>query len=149
MNPFKAPGPNDYQALFFQKYWALVGGSVCSLVLDVLKGARFPEGLNSTFLALIPKVDNPQQVTQFRPIGLCNVVYKIISKAIVQRLKCVLPSLISPCQTSFMPGCLIIDNVVIMQELLHTLRKKQGGKGYMGIKLDLEKAYDRLSWDLI
>jgi len=59
MNPFKALGPDGYQALFFQKYWALVGESVCSLVLDVLKGARFPEGLNSTFLALIPKVDNP------------------------------------------------------------------------------------------
>ena len=145
MNPFKALGPDGYQALFFQKYWTLVGERVCTLVLDVLKGARFPEGLNSTFLALIPKVDNPQQVTQFRPIGLCNVVYKIISKIIVQRLKCVLPSLISPCQASFVPGRLISDNVVIMLELLHTLRKKQSGKGYMAIKLDLEKAYDRLS----
>ena len=60
MNPFKAPGSDGYQALFFQNYYALLGESVFSLVLDVLKGARFPEGLANTFLTLIPKVDNPQ-----------------------------------------------------------------------------------------
>jgi len=100
--------------MFFQKNWALVGDNVCALVLDVLRGARFLEGLNNTFLALIPKVDNPQPVSQFRPIWLCNVVYKIITNAIVQRLKCAFPELISPCQVRFIPGRLIGDSVVIM-----------------------------------
>jgi len=96
-------------------------------------GARFPEGLNNTFIALIPKIDNPQHISEFRPIGLCNVVYKIITKATVQRFKHASPELISPCQVSFVPGRLIGDNVVIMQEMLHTLHKKRNGKGYMAI----------------
>jgi len=76
-------------------------------------------------------------------------VYKVITKVIVRRLKHVLPELISPCQVSFIPGRLIGDNVVIMQETLDTVRKKRNGKGYMVIKLDLEKAYDRLRWSFI
>jgi len=64
MEPFKAPGPNGYQALFFQKYWGLVGKNVCDLVLGVLNGMRILEGLNDTVLALLPKVKNPQRVMQ-------------------------------------------------------------------------------------
>ena len=104
MDPYKAPGPDGFHALFFQNYWDLVGDKVCQLVLDVLKGARFSEGLNNTFLALIPKVVNPQHISQFRPIGLCNVVYKVITKIIVGRLKHAFQELISPCQASFILG---------------------------------------------
>jgi len=82
MDPYKAPGPDGYQALFFQKNRDLVGDKVCALALDVLRGTRFPDGLNDTFIARIPKLDNPQHISQFRPIGLCNVIYKIITKAI-------------------------------------------------------------------
>jgi len=119
------------------------------VVLDILKGAPLPEGLNDTFLTLIPKIAHPQQVSQFRPIGLCNVIYKLVTKILVQRLKRILPELISPYQSSFVPRRQISDNIVIMQELLHTMRKKRGKVGLMAIKLDLEKAYDRLNWKFI
>ena len=149
MAPFKAPGPHGFQTLFYQKYWALVGRSVCDFVLGVLNGGHFPEGLNDTFLTLIPKVEHPQTVTQFRPIGLCNVAYKLITKVLVQRLKKILPDLISPYQASFIPGRQITDNIVIMQEALHTMRRKKGLHGLMAIKLDLEKAYDKLNRNFI
>ena len=103
-----------------------------------------PPGLNDTYITLIPKVPHPERVSQFRPIGLCSVVYKMISKCIVQKLKRVLPRLVSPIQSSFIPGRQITDNVIVMQEVLHSMRRKTGIKGWMAIKLDLEKAYDRL-----
>ena len=149
MSGTKAPGPDGFQALFFQKHWDLAGDQVIQLAHNILHGSEFPEGLNETFLVLIPKVDNPQCVTQLRPIGLCNVVYKAISKVLVNRLKPVMTKLIAPTQSSFVPGRQISDNIVIVQEMLHSMRKKKGSKGYMAIKIDLEKAYDRLRWPFI
>jgi len=149
MQQFKAPGPDGFHAFFFQRYWHIVEEDVCQVVLQVLSGHPMPCGLNDTFITLIPKVPNPNQVTQFRPIGLCNVVYKVITKCIVNKLKRVLPVLISPFQSSFVPGRQITDNVIVMQEVLHSMRRKTGCKGWMTIKLDLEKAYERLRWDFI
>ena len=108
-----------------------------------------PRGLNDTFITLISKVPNPDRVTQFRPIGLCNVTYKLVTKCIVNRLHQVLPQLISPTQSSFVPGRQLTDNVIIMQEILHSMRRKAGKTGWKVIKLDLEKAYDRLRWSFI
>jgi len=108
-----------------------------------------PPGLNDTFSTLIPKVPNAERVTQFRPIGLCNLIYKLITKCIVNRLKRVLPDLISPIQSSFVPGRQITDNVIIMQEILHSMTRKTGTKGWVAIKLDLEKSYDHLRWDFL
>jgi len=149
MQPFKAPGPDGFHALFFQRFWHIVEDDVCQVVLKVLNGHPMPNGLNDTFITLIPKIPNPEQVTQFRPIGLCNVVYKVITKCIVNKLKRVLPVLISPYQSSFVPGRRITDNVIVMQEILHSMRRKSGSVGWMAIKLDLEKAYDRLRWGFI
>lgn len=146
---FKAPGPDGFRPLFYQRYWDVVQESVSKLVLDVVSGRDFPDELNRAFLVLIPKIETPQNVTQFRPIGLCNIVYKAATKVIVNRLKPVLPSLISPTQCSFVPRRQITDNVIIVQEMLHTMRRKQGKVGYMAIKIDFEKAYDRLRWSFI
>jgi len=104
MQPLKAPGPDGFHALFFSRSWHIVGEDVCSTVLQVLRGEPMPRGLNDTFITLIPKVANPQCVTQFRPIGLCNVTYKLATKCIVNRLRQILPHLISPAQASFIPG---------------------------------------------
>ncbi|KAL2902408.1 hypothetical protein RDABS01_027490 [Bienertia sinuspersici] len=145
----KAPGPDGFQALFFQKNWSLVGPKVSEQVLDILNGKGIPQQLNDTFLALIPKVDAPDSAKQFRPISLCNVIYKLVTKVLVQRIKGVLPSLVSPTQCSYVPGRQITDNIVIFQEVLHSMRTKQGKEAYMAIKIDLEKAYDRLRWSFI
>lgn len=148
MEPFKAPGPDGFQPLFYQRYWDLVSPNVTKLVLDVVNGRDFPGSLNKAFLVLIPKVNSPNLVTQFRPIGLCNIIYKLVTKVLVNRLKPILPSIISPTQCSFVPRRQITDNIIIVQEMLHTMRKKQGSGGYMALKIDFEKAYDRLRWSL-
>ncbi|XP_019173838.1 PREDICTED: uncharacterized protein LOC109169412 [Ipomoea nil] len=149
MKPFKAPGPDGFQAGFYQHMWDKTGDDVFSLVKQAFATGTLQEGLNDTLVALIPKVQSPETVKQFRPISLCNVAYKIITKTITNRLKLILPQIVGPFQSSFVPGRQITDNILIFQEVMHTMREKKGETGYMAIKLDLEKAYDRLSWDFI
>ncbi|XP_074313591.1 uncharacterized protein LOC141648774 [Silene latifolia] len=145
----KAPGPDGFQAIFYQKHWPIVESSLCLMVINVLEGKGFLEGLNDTHIVLIPKVTGPELVLQFRPISLCNVAYKIVSKVLANRIKKVLPFLISETQSGFVPGRQITDNIVIFQEVIHTMRQKKGKKSYMAIKIDLEKAYERLRWAFI
>lgn len=91
---------------------------------------KIPEYLNSTNIVLIPKVQGPKTIGSYRPISLCNSVYKIISKALVGRIRPFLDKLISPCQDAFVPGRKGMDNVVIVQEVIHTVGKTKGKVGY-------------------
>ena len=92
---------------------------------------------------LIPKVKNPKKMFEFRPISLCNVIYKVISKVLANRLKQVLPDIISLTQSDFVPGRLIINNVIVAYEALHsTHARKKGKTGSLALKLDVSKAYD-------
>lgn len=116
---------------------------------EFVRTGQLREGMNDTLVSLIPKVKNPEKVTQLRPISLCNVSYKIITKVLTNRLKEVLGDIVGPEQSSFVPKREIVDNIAIYQEALHTMRVKKGKVGYMILKIDLEKAYDRLSWSFI
>jgi len=103
--------------------------------------------LNSTFLALIPKEEKSVAPDKFRPISLCNVIYKVISKVIANRLKPLLPMLISPEQSGYVEGRQILDGIILTHEIIHSLKQnKQPG---MILKLDLSKAFDKLSWSYI
>ena len=99
---------------------------------------------------MIPKNKCPQTLSEFRPIALCNVLYKIISKILVFRLKSSLDKIVSDSQAAFIPGRLINDNVMIAHELMHSLKsRKRVSQTYMAVKTDITKAYDRVDWNFL
>ena len=118
---------------------------VSQAVLSSLNSSSLLKSINHTFITLISKVKNPERVTEFRPISLCNVIYKIISKVIANRLKPLLNSIISETQGAFIANRLIIDNILIAFESLHNMKNNcTRKKGFMTLKLDISKAYDRM-----
>ncbi|KAL5854784.1 hypothetical protein ACOSQ4_004586 [Xanthoceras sorbifolium] len=150
MGPNKAPGSDGFHALFFQKFWNVVGEDVSSVCLKVLNGGCSIEEFNATNVVLISKVKNPERMTDFRPISLRSVIYKTVSKVMANRLKEILPHIISSEQSAFVPGRLIFDNIMVAFELLHSIKKqKKGKRGYAAIKLDMSKAYDGVEWGFL
>jgi hypothetical protein len=146
----KALGPDGMPAIFFKKFWKTIGGNVNIEVMAVLNGGNLLEGWNDTTIVLIPKVKNPNHLKDFRPISLFNALYKIISKVLANRLKGLLDEVISSNQSAFVMGRLITDNVLVAYELTHFLfNKRKGTEGYMSLKLDMSKAYDRVEWDFV
>jgi hypothetical protein len=122
-----------------------VGDHVKTEVIDVLNGGSMPVGWNDTTIVLIPKISSSQVLKYFRPISLCNVLYKLISKILANRLKYISPDIIFPSQSALVPGRLITDNVLLSYELTHYLNgKKKGKEGLAAIKLDMSKTYDRV-----
>lgn len=103
------------------------------------------EKINSTYITLIPKSKNPSKVSDYRPISLCNVFYKIIAKVLANRLKKVPPFITSPNQSAFIQGRLITDNILVAYEVLHTMSTRMKSReGFMALKLDMSRAYDRV-----
>ena len=114
MGPLKAPGPDGTPPLFFQHYWPMVEGDITQSVLSWLNLGILPHPLNHTHITLIPKKKkNPKYVTDDRPIRLCNVLYKLFSKVLVNRLKKFLPLIITEHQFAFAKDRLIMDNILI------------------------------------
>ena len=128
-----------------------MGEDVTNLCLDCLNNGRSVEALNHTLLCLIPKVKHVERVSDLRPISLCNVVYKCVSKVLVNHLKMVLSCVIADTQSAVIPRRLITDNAMMGFECLHALLRKVNGKkkGFMALKLDMSKAYDRVEWNFI
>jgi hypothetical protein len=102
---------------------------------------------NHTFITLIPKQIGAHSVNQFRPISLCNISYKIISKILANRLKLLLPKIISPLQFAFVPNRSIQNDSILAHELLHSFKLKRGKGGFLFLKMDMEKAFDKMEFD--
>lgn len=128
MCPSKVLGPNVAHAMFFQRYWYIVGDETVNICLQVLNEGRDVVMLNNTLISLIPKVNNPKGIEEYRSIILCIVIYKIIAKAMINRLKSILFGIISPTQSVSVPGRLNTDNLVIGFECTHFINWKKVGR---------------------
>ncbi|KAH1063505.1 hypothetical protein J1N35_028492 [Gossypium stocksii] len=148
MSPLKAPGSDGFHTLFFQKQWNTVGVAVCNWVRSIFNGANIDADLNNALIVLIPKVDTPEEFGHYHPISLCSVLYKLVMKVIANRFKVIFPKIIGLEQAGFIVGRNIIDNIIIAQEVIHSM-KCSAKRKWMTIKIDLEKAYDRVHWDFI
>ena len=125
----------------------MIDDDICGAVLDCLNNFKIPREINCTNITLIPKVKSPELISDFRPISLCNVVYKIVSKVLANRLKAILPYVISENQSVFQVGGVITDNIFMAFETLHYMKHhKKGKSGFMALKLDMSKADDRVEW---
>lgn len=150
MHPDKAPGPDGMSPLFYQKFWYVIGKDVTEAILHNLNENANFESWNDTLVTLIPKTVNPMLIKEFRPISLCNVCYKIMARAITNRLRPILSQIIDEVQSAFVPGRQITDNIIVGFETLHWMRNRKKGKtGWASLKLDMSKAYDRVEWDFL
>jgi hypothetical protein len=143
----KSPGPDGWTIEFFRGFYDLIGIDLLKVIEESRTNGRIHGPFNSTFIALIPKVNDPQTFDDFRPISLCNCIYKIIAKIIARRLKPLLSKAISKEQFSFLEGRQIHEAIGVAQEGLHSLKTTRS-KGAI-LKIDLSKAFDRVNWAYI
>jgi len=142
MDADKAPGPDGFTVHFYKVCWHIIKVDLYKMISRFMRKAKVGGGTNSTYLALIPKEINPETFARFRPISLCNASYKIVAKLIANRIKPFLKKLISASQGGFVEGRNIIDNVIQVQEIIHS-SKQRNEKGML-VKLDMANTFDRV-----
>jgi len=143
MDSDKAPGPDGFTIHFYKMCWDIIKTDLLKMIKGFRNKAKVGGGTNSTYLALIPKESNPETFARFSPISLCNASYKIMAKILANRIKPLLNRLISSNQGGFVEGRHILDNVIQVQEIIHSSQKRKE-KGML-IKLDMANAFDRVN----
>ncbi|XP_059627713.1 uncharacterized protein LOC132270551 [Cornus florida] len=150
MGPFKDPRPDGFTPLFFQNNWAVVKDDLLNGFNSFLDSGHMLWSINHNNLVLIPKVKHPTRMSHFRPISLCNVIYRIFSKILANRLRPLMNILVSNHQPAFVPNQLIHENILLVHEFMHYLKSKSSGKrGFLAFKLDMEKAYNQIEWSFL
>lgn len=144
----KSPGPDGYPSEFFKVTWPVLGQDFTVAVQSVFKFAFLPKGVNSTILALIPKKTDASEIKDYRPIACCNVLYKVVSKILANRLKGLLPRIITENQSAFIQGRLLMENVLLASELVKDYHKDAVSPRCM-MKIDISKAFDSVQWSFL
>ncbi|KAJ9561537.1 hypothetical protein OSB04_006697 [Centaurea solstitialis] len=144
----KAPGPDGFSAKFFKVAWNVIGNDVSIAIHNFFYRSHLAGELNHTLLCLLPKSNNATSVSDFRPIACCTVMYKCISKMLVDRIKPVLDGLVSRTQSAFIPGRRIVDNILMAHELVVGYHLNVG-QPRCAFKIDIRKAYDMVNWEFL
>lgn len=145
----KAAGPDDFNGKVIQDNWASFGPTVIHEVTQFFETSVMPPYMGRSNLILIPKAEESISVTQFRPISVCNFLYKVVSKIIANRIKPYMDLCISNSQGAFVPGRDIAQNVILLREILHSFKQKNYARKEFCLKVDLSKAFDRMDWGYI
>ncbi|KAK1282596.1 hypothetical protein QJS10_CPB22g00515 [Acorus calamus] len=148
MKALSSPGPDGFPARFFQMFWHVVKMDFINAVSSFFQSGYLLKQINHSFISLIPKTKNAESFDNFRPISLCNVVYKTITKILAERLQVVLPKLISLNQSAFVRGRSIVHSTLLAHELVRYLHSPSS-KGRSCLKVDLRKAFDSVRWDFL
>lgn len=138
----KCPGPDGFKSTFFKRAWNIVGPDIIAAIKEYFSTGCMLKQANSTSITLVPKVPSPISLNDYRPISCCSVLYKIISKVLSSRLRCILNEIVHLNQSAFIPGRKIADNVLLAHELVRGYHRNKGG--CCALKVDIQKAYDYL-----
>ncbi|GKA98535.1 RNA-directed DNA polymerase, eukaryota, reverse transcriptase zinc-binding domain protein [Tanacetum coccineum] len=141
MNDEKSPGPDGFSSKFFKSYWPIIGNEVSGAICDFFKNGRLLKEVNATIIAFVPKSQTSQNVSDFRPISCCNVLCKVITKIIANRIKGCLGKIVDESQNAFIPPRQITDNVLLTHELMRNYHRSRG-PSKVAFKIDIHKAYD-------
>jgi len=132
---------------FIKEFWDVIKPDLMRFLDEFHVNGVFPKGTNASFLALIPKVHDPQSLNKYRPISLIGCVYKIVAKVLSRRLKKVLPTIIDEQQTTFVEGRHLLHSMVIANEVID--EAKRCNKSCLAFKVDYAKAYNSVCWEFL
>ncbi|XP_012073905.2 uncharacterized protein LOC105635438 [Jatropha curcas] len=150
MKADKASGLDWFNPGFYQGYWDIIGNDIAQNCIEIIHSGSIPDHLNVIGLVLIPKKSSPESMTDLRPIALCNVLLKIITKLLANHLRNILPLLILESRSAFVAGRNIQDNCILAFEALHAFHRKTRGSNFStAVKMDISKAYDRMEWSFL
>ncbi|XP_026433075.1 uncharacterized protein LOC113330483 [Papaver somniferum] len=143
-----APGPDGFTGSFYRQFWEIISRDLFNAIANCWSMRKIPNGINSSFIFLIPKNNKSDAIKDYRSIGLSNFFFKIITKIMDTRLGTVLNKLISEEQVEFMKGRNIHENIALASELINEINTERK-HGKVGLKLDIAQAFDTVSWDFI
>ncbi|GKV35106.1 hypothetical protein SLEP1_g43419 [Rubroshorea leprosula] len=143
----KAPGPDGFNFKFFKEMWEVIKQDIIGFADEFYTNGKLVKGSNASFVVLIPKTSNPQKIEDFRPISLIGSMYKIIAKLLANRIRLVMGSVIGVQQTAFVKDRLLVDGVLVANEVIDEAKRRR--KSSFILKLDFEKAFDKVSWSYL
>lgn len=142
------PSPDGLQIGFYKTYWPHLANDVQSIIFQLIEGQIFWEEINIVDLVLIPKIKTSSYPKDFRPISLCNAIYKFVAKILSNRLSTILLSIISENQVAFVKDHLITNVVMVGLDFLYHIHAYKATNN-MALKLDMAKAFDRINWSYL